>query len=146
MADENTYRNPVDGKNYVAKDGWETYEPQGETNAESSSERIKTAELRLLTTQDQIAERTSVESLATFAKMIEKSAQEAFDTASEKSTVLVQFSCTPGKHDVKLAHQGDVAQELLQNYYDRLQQLEVLPVSAGEVSFQLTIQIAPIGR
>jgi len=42
-ADENTYHNPIDGKQYVAVEGWHTHQPQGESSPARAAERVKTA-------------------------------------------------------------------------------------------------------
>ena len=143
-SDETEYRNPVDGTTYVAKDGWTEYQPEG--GIRQNDERIQTRNVRLLTAQDEISLRTSVDSLADFVKQIELSAQQALSACEETTTVMAQFSCTPGEFTVQLAHQGGVTEELLQSFYDDLNKLKPLPVSSDEIVFQVTIDIGENGR
>jgi len=138
------YRNPVDGKTYVAPDGWTEYQPEG--GIKQTTERIQNREVRLLTAEAEIFERTSVDSLAKFINQIEQSAQRTLSECEEATTVMVQLSCVPKKFTVELAHQGGVTDELLQNYYDDLSKLTPLPVSTGEIVFQVTIDIGENGR
>ena len=139
-APNETYENPVDRKTYVAEGGWKTYSPDSPRDTEEKS-RIHTGGIRLLTAQNDIAARTSVKSLAAFAKEAEKAAQESLGSVTTESTVLAQFTCTPTEHTVELAHQGAVTEDALQTFYDRLLALDKLPVASHEVSFQLEIRI-----
>lgn len=142
LSDNQRYDNPVDKKTYIAPGGWKEYQPSAPRKAEENA-RIRSVGVRLLTAQGEIAERTSVDSMVAFFKRAETSAKTALAEVTEKATVVAQFSCSPGKHDVQLAHQGNVTQDQLQSYYDALLAMETMPVK-GEVSFQLTIQVDPV--
>tara|TARA_R110002072_G_scaffold302355_1_gene484888 strand:+ start:706 stop:1275 length:570 start_codon:yes stop_codon:yes gene_type:complete len=143
VTEDERFDNPVDKKTYIAEGGWKTYKPQQPAPAAENA-RIHNGGVRLLTNQDELAQRTAVESLAAFIKRAEASAQSTLHEVTTNAQVLAQFTCTPEKHDVQLAHQGNVTQDQLQAFYDALLALEALPVSSGEVSFQLTIQIDPV--
>ncbi len=145
VSENERYDNPVDKKTYVAPGGWKEYQPNVPRMAEESA-RIHNNGVRLLTAQNEIAERTSVESLAAFIKRAETSAQTALVDVTEKATIVAQFACSPGTHQVQLAHQGNVTQNQLQSFYDSLLTVEPMPVTSGEVSFQLTIQVDPANR
>lgn len=142
MSDHERYDNPVDKKTYVAPSGWREYQPSVPRVAEEKA-RIHNNGVRLLTAQGEITARTSVESLVAFIKCAEVSAQTTLADVTANATILAQFACSPGKHDVQLAHEGNVSQDQLQSFYDALLALEAMPVTSGEISFQLTIKIDP---
>lgn len=137
-----TFHNPVDGKTYVAPGGWQTYKPDV-PRPEDPNRKVKTERIRLLTAQDVMATRTTVEALAAFIREAERLADESFSTSGKRFKLLAQFKCTPLKHEVELTHQGDATRELLQKYYDALATAKKLPVESGDVSFQIEFSISP---
>jgi hypothetical protein len=137
---DQTYENPVDKKAYTAPGGWQTYSPEG--GVHPSADRVVLDSVRLLQAQEEIQSRTAVEDLASFIKLAQFSASEVFSHYEKPATLLVQFTCTPGKHIVDIASQGEPPQDLLQTYYDKLKNLKPLRVS-DEVKFQLTIKVKP---
>ena len=139
-AQDETYHNPVDKKAYTAPGGWQTYSPEG--GVRPTADKVVLDNVRLLQAQAEIANRTTVEELASFIKLVELSATEVFSHYDKAATLLVQFTCTPGKHVVDIAFQGKPPEDLLQAYYDRLKNLKPLNVS-DEVRFQLTINVKP---
>jgi hypothetical protein len=58
------------------------------------------------------------------------------------ASLLVQFTCNPDKHEVRMSYQGEISEELLQGYYDKLSSLKLLKTT-GEVKFQFGIKIKP---
>jgi len=136
------YRNPIDKKTYVAEGGWTAYLPES-PRPEEPGKKVKTVEIMLLTSQDALVARTTVEAVVDFVREAERLAEVAFGSSGGQFRVLVQFDCTSTGHEVKLAHQGDVAQELLQGYYEALASAPKLPVRDGEVSFQLELSVSP---
>jgi hypothetical protein len=131
----------VDKKTYVAPGGWKTYRP--ETSREEPGRKVKTKLVRLLTSQGDVAARTTVDDLVTFIREAERRADVAFGQFGKQFQVIVQFTCTPDGHEVKLAHQGDATEELLQAYHDALAVAKKLPVKGGDVSFQLEMAVSP---
>jgi hypothetical protein len=136
------YQNPVDHKAYVAEGGWTTYEPDV-PRTEKSNKKVKVEAIRLLTPEEDIAAQTTVEEISAFIKDAERRADESLEKSDKAFQLLVQFSCKPGGHQVKLVHQGDASKELLQRYYDSLRAIKKLPIKQGEVSFQLEISVTP---
>lgn len=136
------YHNPVDDKTYIAPGGWETFEPAS-PRPDQPGRKVKTELLRLLTSQADTAARTSAEQVAEFVHEAERLAEVSFAMAGEPCRITAQFTCTPAGHEVKLAHEGDAPQELLQQYYDALTAAKKLPVTEGEVSFQLVLAVSP---
>lgn len=139
-AEDQTYENPVDKKAYTAPGGWQTHSPEG--GVHPSADTVSLDSVRLLQAEQEIASRTTVAELGSFIKHAEASASEIFSHYEKPATLLVQFTCTPGKQVVEIAAQGEPPQDLLQAYYDKLGNLKPLRVS-DEVKFQLTIKVTP---
>jgi hypothetical protein len=136
------YENPADGKTYVAPSGWKTYHPEQPT-PDAPGTKVKTDQVRLLTAETDIAARTTGDDLATFVKEVQRLSEEKLGKLGRELKVLVQFDCTPEGHTVKLAHQGEASQELLQGYQDALQAVKKLPVKEGSVAFQVEMTVRP---
>lgn len=139
-AQDQSYNNPIDKRSYTAPGGWQTYSPEG--GVLPSTEKVVLDSIRLLQAQEEISSRTTVEELSSFVKLAQDSASEVFAHYEKPATLLVQFTCTPQKHVVDIAYQGEAPPDLLQAYYDKLKNLKPLRVS-DEVKFQLTIKIRP---
>ena len=139
-APDEVYQNPVDKKSYVAPGGWNTYRPSG--GVEPTAEKVSLEGVRLLQSQEEIGNRTSVRELATFIDLAHRAASEVFASYDTPAVLLVQFTCLPEKCPPDIAFQGEPPQELLRAYYDRLKQLKPLRVS-GEVKFQFTLRVRP---
>jgi hypothetical protein len=139
-AEDQTFHNPVDHHDYVAPGGWENYSPEG--GVKSSTDKVALESVRLLQSQDEIGVRTSAEELSAFIKLAQSVAAEVFARYEKPATLMIQFTCSPGKHVVQLAAQGDPPQDLLQAYYDGLTKVKPLNVSA-EVKFQFTLTVKP---
>lgn len=140
LAQEETYRNPVDKKTYTAPGGWKSYTPEGPV--EVTKGKVSIAGVRLLQSQDEIASRTTAQELATFLDQAHEAAVGVFASYAKRAVIMVQFTCVPGKCPPTIAYQNGPPQELLQAYYDKLARLPPLRVS-GEVKFQLTLQVQP---
>jgi hypothetical protein len=142
LSSDKVYQNPVDKKTYVAPGGWKKYHPQA-PRPEEPGKKVKHEEIRLLTSQRDIAERTTVEELATFIKEVERVAEQSLGTSGTGFKLLAQFDCTPSGHEVRLAHQGEAAQNILQGFYNALKGMKKLPVKGGTVSFQVEMAVSP---
>ena len=138
--DDEKYENPLDGKTYVG--GWKTYEPKIR-RPEDPARKIILEEVRLLTSQAHITQRTTTVELIAFLQQAERLADESLGSAHRSFRVMVQFTCEPGRHTVRLAHHGDATQDLLSTYYDALIAAKPLAVSHADVCFQLEFSVRP---
>jgi len=139
---DDAFHNPVDDKTYVAPGGWKSYKPDV-PRPDEPGKTVKTDRVRLLTSQSEIAERTTVADLGSFIKEAERLAEESFENSGKSFRLMVQFNCRPDGHEVKLAHQGEVTKDMLQPFYDGLTAAKKLPVKDGEVAFQLELSVRP---
>ena len=137
---DSSYENPVDGQTISPPGGWKTYTPEG--GVRRSRDRIQKREIRLLTGQNAVAERITVDLLVDFINRIEKTAQTTLDSSTGDATIVAEFSCIPGSFSVELAHKGALSKELLSTLRDDLSRLQPLEVSKDEVVFQVTIDVA----
>lgn len=142
MSPDEVYHNPVDKKTYVAPGGWKTHQPEVPRPNEPGR-KVKTEQVRLLTSEADMTARTDVSAVAAYLKEAERLADVSFGTSGKQFRVMVQFTCKPAGHEIKLAHQGDATQELLQAYHDALVAAKKLSVRDGEVSFQLELSVGP---
>jgi len=136
------YHNPVDKEDYVAPGGWKTYQP-ATPRPDQPERKVKVVQVRLLTSEADMADRTVVSEVAAFLGDAERLADVAFEGTAKQFRVTVQFTCKPAGHEIKLVYQGDADQELLQTYYDSLVAARKLPVKGGDVSLQLELSISP---
>ncbi len=142
VSPDEAYHNPVDQKTYVALGGWKTHKPEV-PRPDEPGRKVRTEQVRLLTSEADMAARTDVSAVAAFLKEAERLEEVSFGSSGKQFRVMAQFTCKPAGHEVKLAHQGDATQELLQAYYDALVTAKKLPVRDGEVSFQLELSFSP---
>jgi len=142
VSPDEVYHNPVDKKTYVAPGGWKTHQPET-PRPDEPARKVKTERVRLLTSEADMAARTDVSAVVAYLREVERLADVSFGASGKHFRVMVQFTCKPAGHEVKLAHQGDATQELLQAYLDALIAAKKLPVRDGEVSFQLELSVSP---
>ena len=139
---EEVFHNPVDGKTYVAPGGWHQYAPATPSN-DQVGRPAQTQHIRLLTEQHQIAERTTMDALAAFIRVTEQLANQKLAASETAFRLLIQFACRPSGHDVQLATEGGASRDVLQGLFEALSEMERLPVSDGEVSFQIEMRVTP---
>jgi hypothetical protein len=140
---DEAYHNPVDGRTYEASGGWQTYKPESPRVGDQGRVKVRADGVRLLTTQEEIVARTAVEDLASFCKGVEHLADQVLGKTDKGFKLLVQFKCVRSGHESQLAHQGDVSEVLLQEFYDALKAMNKLTVRRGEVSFQVGLTVEP---
>ena len=99
--------------------------------------------IRLLNAESDFEVRSSQRDLVAFIQEAVRLAQAPFGNSGEQFQVMVQFTCRPDGHEVGLAYQGDAPQERLQQYLDAVVSAKRLPVSHGELSFQVEISVDP---
>jgi hypothetical protein len=137
---DEVYHNSLDKKTYVAPGGWKTHQPEV-PRPDEPGRKVKTEQVRLLTSEADIAARTDASAVAAFLREAERLADVSFGSSGKWFRVVAQFTCTPAGHEVKLAYEGDATRELVQAYHDALVAARKLPVRDGEVSFQLELSV-----
>ena len=156
---DEVFHNPVDGRAYAAPGGWRLHSPGGQTYTAPGGLRVHSSDdarpegsaggvtlglVRLLAPEADFESRTSKNDMVTFMREAVRLAEDSLASSGKQFQVMVQFKCRPDGHDVELAYQPeDAPQERLQQYFDALMAAERLPVSHGELSFQLEISADP---
>ena len=93
--------------------------------------------IRLLTPEDDIAKRTSVEDLAKFHQAFSKIAEDVLGKGQMPCKVLVQFKCAPSGHTVEIRHQPkDIDEKPLKELHEAPTKLDKLPVKEKTVEFR----------
>ena len=101
-------------------------------------------EVRLMTPEDDIAQRTTVDGLVRFTKDVQKTAEDVLAKSKDPAKVLVEFTCTPAGHTVKIKHQPkDIDETPLKELYEALAKIDKLPVKENTVQFQLQFTVTP---
>jgi tetratricopeptide (TPR) repeat protein len=101
-------------------------------------------EIRLLTSPDDIATRLTVEDFGKFSKAVGKIAEEVLGKCDKPCKVLVEFTCTPSRHTVKVMHKPkDVDEKPLKELYEALAKIDQLPVKEETVQFQIQFTVTP---
>jgi hypothetical protein len=134
------YVSPVDGRSYTAEGGWDAYQPT--TERAQAASRVTINQVRLLTSEREMAARTSVDELAAFCQEVARCAQHTIGDHDDATELLIRLRCTCEGHDVELASRGDVSQPFMQALVDAVQQMARLPVQDGEVSFEIELTVS----
>ncbi len=124
--------------------GLRIYMPDKPPPKAEANKPVHVNHVRLLTNADDIAKRTTVEDFAKFNKEFDKIADEVLSKCKTPCKVLVQFTCTPSGHTVKIMHQPKVVDEKrLKEMYEALAKMDKLPVKEETVEFQIQLTVTP---
>jgi hypothetical protein len=133
------YVSPVDGKVTEAPEGFRQYSPETPANDPPES-LVKTKEILLLTSEDDLAQRVSVDALSTFATGIIEAANVQLATEAQTAgwEVLVDITLAPGASgSCKIMSRGrDLDAVVASSLHTKIAAL-VPPVVEGEVHFQI---------
>jgi hypothetical protein len=139
----NQYQNPVDGKTYVADDGWKDYSPQNPQPVNPDAKVILEG-VRLLTDQQTIAANLSSEQLGDYVKAVTASIEPVVQEAATSFQVMMQFELKPNeKVVIQIASQGEVGDDTLQKVYNASLSVEAPQPTQQPISFQATYTIKP---
>jgi hypothetical protein len=119
---QGAYKNPVDGKIYIAD--WKTYQPKGDGVAHKG--RVMNAGVRLLNSQDDFEQNTTAQELAKLIGYIQENLTKQAEISSEGGEVLLQITLSKEtRPQFKMSFQGSLKQELLQRFYDSLSAIDL---------------------
>ena len=100
-------------------------------------------QVRLLTSQRELAARSSVRELAAFCHEVQRCAQRAIGDRDDAAELVIRMRCTPEGHDVDLSGHGEMPQPDMQTFFEAVSQLPKPPVQDGEVSFEIELTVSP---
>ena len=101
--------------------------------------------VRVLTSEEELAARTSVRELTAFCEDIRRSAQQVLGDRGEAAELLLRLQCTPEGHGIQLSGRGEVPQEVMQAVFEAVRQLPGLPIQGGEVRFEIELEVGRAG-
>lgn len=144
---EQSYVNPIDGRRYEAKSGWETYEPQPpapQSPAPRKKDDVTNVEKYvLLTSQEEMAKRISVDALVDFLKQVAQVVETHFKSLPRQAgqELYVQYDLQPGrKAEYQMASRPGIDDKIMQQLWEKLSALNA-PGVKGQVSFQIIYTI-----
>lgn len=115
------YRNPVDGKTYIAD--WKTYTPEG--GIRNQSARVTNAGIRLLNTQEDFERNTSAPELVKLVGFIHETLAQYAQQYDEGGEILLHITLNQeGKPQFKMSFQGNLRQAFLEQFYKSLSVIE----------------------
>ncbi|MDI3285652.1 hypothetical protein [Polyangium sp. 15x6] len=138
---QTTYVNPIDGKRYESETGWDTAKPEGGAAAQKRNDQVEAA-LVLLTNEQDIAKRTTVDDLSEVVKQIIAIVEAQVGTSKGPGTdLLVECELLPGKKKkLEMAQRPTVDQPFAQAIYEKIEKI-VAPEVKGPVKFQVVFKI-----
>jgi hypothetical protein len=135
---QSSYINPVDGKTYTTPGEFRTYQPA--SPKDQSKQRVKNEGIVLLTGEQDLVARATVEDVAAFITQAAARARIVLARHVGTAAVMVQFNCQPKLCRVQIAGDGKPSKILLQALHDSLASMQALRTS-GEVIFQLSLRV-----
>ena len=100
--------------------------------------------INLLTNQDEIAKRMTLEDFGKFSKDFKKIADEVLSKCKTPCKVLIQFTCAPSGHTVKIMHHPkDYNKIELEEMHKAIAKMDKLPVKVDTVEFQIQLTVQP---
>ncbi|MDI1483786.1 hypothetical protein [Polyangium sp. y55x31] len=138
---QTTYVNPIDGKRYESEGGWEEVRPKGDGAAPKRNDQVE-ASVVLLTSEKEIAERTTVEDAVAVIKQIITIVEAEVGVSKGPGTdLLVECELFPGKKKkFEMAQRPTVDERFARAIYDKLEKI-VAPEVKGPVKFQVVFKI-----
>ncbi|GGC64588.1 hypothetical protein GCM10011396_09470 [Undibacterium terreum] len=111
--------------------------------ASSKKEKVALKEVRLLSSEQEVAAATTVPVLSAFIKSVEDKTRKVFSASTHPSELMLQFECAPDSQDMKIAVQGEPEKKLVLKLHDALSHMDKLQVTGKPISFQVYMTVAP---
>jgi len=109
--------------------------------ARQASGRLALGPVKLLTPEDQFAQRASAEELGQFCREIQRCADRVLAGHDGQLELRLQIICRLRSHRVGLSHRGELAEATLDALIEAIEQLPSLRVS-NEVSFEVELTMS----
>lgn len=136
---EEQYYNPIDKKTYTAD--WKTYQPSNKTT-DNIATRVVNKGVRLLNTQEEFDSNITVKNLSNFIISVQNVISKVIEPKKDFGLLLVEIQISPKEPPIyKLANQGDIKKDTLQEIYDNLMNLNQIRSEKSSIKFQVTFAI-----
>jgi hypothetical protein len=124
--------------------GMRLYLPDTPPDKAEANKPVRVDHLRLITKEEDIGKRTTVEDLVKFTKEFDKVADEVLGKCKTSCKILVEFKCSPAGHMVKIMHQPkDMDEKPLKEMYKAIAKMDKLQVKEETVEFQIQLTVTP---
>jgi hypothetical protein len=131
------YRNPIDGRTYVAEGGWTQYSPQT-AHRSAAPGPVRLDHVRLLSPQELVATNVTVDALTRFMKNIEAHVAAQLQDSAVSFEALIQYTLSSDQApQLHMAARGDVPREQLQQLHNALTLVEPLRTREDPITFQM---------
>lgn len=133
------YTSPIDDSQYESESGWNEYLPNGQRGSTDGSEK---ARIILLTSESEVAERTTVAELSALIGVIMREVEaEIAPTQGARSDLVVECEVGPGKEKVfRMAQRPSVDQALATAIAAKLAGIDP-PLVKGPIRFQVSFKV-----
>jgi hypothetical protein len=126
------------GASFAASD-IRVYEP--ETRAPRTG-RVHLEQVRLSTAENDLAKRTTAPDIAAYLKQAEIQASQALRAHAGAATVMVHFTCVPGRCEVGTLSRGELSTAVLQDLQRRM--VAIAPLKTTDtVQFSAQFDVQP---
>ena len=134
------YHNPVDGKNYEAD--WKAYKPQTPQTKTPKYPLVVNSGIRLLTQQSVFHENTTVKELTDYILKIHGNLGDVRKEHEQTGQILLEVELSKSKKPTfSLLHQGDLDQDFLQKFHDKLKGMKEYQSKKETIKFQIEFEI-----
>ena len=132
------YVSPVTGKTYFAE-GWTTYHPENTSNQRLA---VSSSRIILLTSEREIAERTSAEDLADYIDRIKRTVDAFFAPQVQRAEreLTIQLALKQEGHEVRFVAAPDLSADMNGDLQNRLQKVAA-PKVRGSVTLELILRV-----
>ncbi|MFX1255313.1 MAG: TGF-beta receptor interacting domain-containing protein [Promethearchaeota archaeon] len=143
-----TYQSPIDNDIYYAAGGWKTHKPNIATQQELDNKEVKIDQIILLTSDDDLRKRVTVDELAGYIKKLEVVVQEFFEQFIEikEKYLLLEIEMLPDKIKINMASKPQIEDEILTKLYDKVIVINIPKIIGGPVKFQTIFSIRASGK
>ena len=135
------YASPVTGETYLAE-SWTTYQPEGTSREAKQRVAVSSNRWVLLTSERELAARTTAEDLAEYSNRIQD-AVDAFFTPQERRTqheLTIQVVLRQEGHEVRFVAVPELSADMNGDLHNRLSKVPA-PRVGGPVKFELILSI-----
>jgi hypothetical protein len=124
--------------------GERLYIPDAPLPNEGADNRVRVDFTRLLTPEEEIAKRTTVEDLTKFMQDFRGIAEKVLGKYETPCKVVVRFACATSGHSVDIKHEPkDIDEKPLKELHEAITKLKRLPVKEKTVEFEIQLTVTP---
>ena len=138
---EKGYVSPIEGETYFAE-RWTTYQPEGNSREAKQRVAVSSSRIILLTTEHELAARTTAEGLGEYINRIEDAVDALFTPQSQRTRceLTIQLALTQDGHKVRYVAVPDLSADMEGDLSNRLENVPA-PKVGGPVKLELILTV-----